>query len=415
MNGKSDKSVVTGRPEIPGLTSPSTVAVVQGDDKFAMLDEMLDSSGFFEVIEAARAASGKSKADFMISMKPNFMMTVRVENPPLVYTDPELVEHWLMRLRDVGYKDLRVVEAQNVYGLWYHNRTVADVAGVIGLSGDGYAIHDLTIEQEPFDYGGLLGEHAVGRSWRNADFRISFAKNKSHDVSACTLVIKNTYGCLPAQDKFKEYHQKREVDIVTCDALCHFPVHFSAIDGTWSLDGPLGYKEGFDVLRDPQGRAIREGNIHHTRTILGGRDLMAVEKVGMLKMGLDPFADRRFYKCAADKFGEEPFTVIGDDGIYKDWLNVGEAASLILDIGEEIPIFTHFVGESMSHVDESLFPSKRQGTLYKLMHFFGRRSFIKKVRGRKGERVVAGCEVLPDGRVVCSTVHDHSDHGHQRA
>ncbi|GIS59031.1 MAG: hypothetical protein CM1200mP2_12560 [Planctomycetaceae bacterium] len=92
---------------------------------------------------------------------------------------------------------MRVVEAQNVYSLWYRNRSVNNVARVIGLGGEGYDVHDLTNEQFPFDYGGILGQHFVGESWRDADFRISFAKNKTHDVSRCTLVIKNTYGCLP--------------------------------------------------------------------------------------------------------------------------------------------------------------------------------------------------------------------------
>ena len=56
------------------------------------------------------------------------------------------------------------------------------------------------------------------------------------------------------------------VATATIQALKHFPVHFAAIDATWSLDGPLGYKEGFDRLRDDDGKVIRKGNIHRTDT-----------------------------------------------------------------------------------------------------------------------------------------------------
>ena len=52
--------------------------------------------------------------------------------------------------------------------------------------------------------------------------------------------------------------------------------------------------------------------------------------------------------------------------------------------GEEIPVISHFLGQSMSHVDHRLFPPKTRGWLRKLGHFFGRRAFVRKVRGRKG-------------------------------
>ena len=95
------------------------------------------------------------------------MMAIRVEDPPVVYTDPTLVERWLAKLRDAGYTDLHVVEAQNVYSLWYRNRSVNHVARVIGLGGDGYQVHDLTNEQFPYDYGGRMGDHFAGATWRD--------------------------------------------------------------------------------------------------------------------------------------------------------------------------------------------------------------------------------------------------------
>lgn len=365
-------------------TGASIVAAVHDSQHFRAFDRMLEQSRFFDVLEECRAASGKRPEDFLIAIKPNFMMGVKVEKPPLVYTDPALVEHWLERLRQAGYASLRVVEAQNAYSLWYHNRSVVNVARTLGFSADAYQVRDLTNEQFPYDYGGTLGKHFVGASWRDADFRISFAKNKTHDVSRCTLALKNTYGCLPARDKFREYHRKREVDVVTVEQLRHFPVHFAAIDATWSLDGPLGYKEGFDVLRDEQGRVIRQGNIHRTDTIIGGADILAVEHVGMRKMGLDPAGDKRFYKLAAAAFGEPEFEWVGERSVYSDWVNVGARTSDMLDIGEEIPVMSHFLGQSMSHVDEELFPPTTRGWLRRVGHRFGRKAFIRKVRARKG-------------------------------
>ena len=384
--------------DVRDLDVPSVVAAVHDTDKFAALKGMLDQAHFWDTLEAERSRSGKSAADFLVALKPNFMMTIKVEDPPLVYTDPELVERWISWLGEAGYTNVRVVEAQNVYSLWYRNRSVDNVARVIGLSGEGYDVHDLTNEQFPFDYGGILGQHFVGESWRDADFRISFAKNKTHDVSRCTLVIKNTYGCLPARDKFTEYHQKREVDTATIDALKHFPVHFSAIDATWSLDGPLGYKEGFDGVRDEDGQILNTGNIHRTDTVIGGRDLLAVERVGMMKMGLDPDEDSRFYGQAVEAFGERDFEWVGDTCTYEEWLNIGEATCLQLDIGEELGVMAHFFGESMAHVDPVLFPPYKTTWVRKVMHTVGRYFFVRKVRGRKGIRVVPRCHGPVDCR-----------------
>ena len=375
--------------DVRDLDVPSIVSVVEDPDKFAALDRMLEESHFFETLEAVREKSDKSKEDFLIVLKPNFMMTIRIEDPPLVYTDPTLVERWIGKMGEAGFTNIRVVEAQNVYNLWYRNRSVNHVARVIGLNSEGYQVRDLTNEQFPYSYGGDLGDHFVGESWRDADFRISFAKNKTHDVSRCTLVIKNTYGCLPARDKFKEYHQKREVDTATVQALKHFPVHFSAIDASWSLDGPLGYKEGFGALMDEEGNLIKEGNTHRTDTMIGGRDLLAVERVGMEKMGLDPAEDKRFFKLSVDAFGERPFERTGSMKVYDDWLNIGALGCDLLDIGEEIPVFAHFLGESMSHVDQTLFPPRFLTRFFGVRHAVGRFFFIRKVRKRKGVRVLS--------------------------
>ena len=89
-----------------------------------------------------------------------------------------------------------------------------------------YRIVDLTEEMVPYDYGGRLGKHFVGPTWRDADFRISFAKNKTHTFCHYTLTLKNIYGTLPMQDKLKEYHTKREYDWPTIETMKHFWVHF---------------------------------------------------------------------------------------------------------------------------------------------------------------------------------------------
>ncbi len=131
---------------------------------------------------------------------------------PSTYTDPELVEHLVERIREKGFTNIAVAEAQSTLGNYYDNRTVQNMASYLGYSATNYRIVDLTLEKEPHDYGGMLGRHFIGPTWRDADFRVSFAKNKTHIFSGYTLTLKNIYGTFPTQDKLKAYHTKRETD-----------------------------------------------------------------------------------------------------------------------------------------------------------------------------------------------------------
>ena len=115
-------------------------------------------------------------------------------------------------------------------------------------------------------------------------------------------------------------------------------------------------------------------------------------------MGLDPAEDSRFYGQAVEAFGERDFEWVGDTCTYEEWLNIGEATCLQLDIGEELGVMAHFFGESMAHVDPVLFPPYKTTWVRKVMHTVGRYFFVRKVRGRKGIRVVPRCHGPVDCR-----------------
>jgi len=303
------------------------VVCISNDDKFRALDRVLEGTDFFEILDKKWRASGKEKENFLIAIKANFMMTYNRADES-TYTDPELVEYLFNKLHERGYTDLALVESRNSYGLYFEKREVAEVAEYIGYRPRNYRVCDLTQEKEEYDYGGPLGRHYVGRTWRDADFRISFAKNKTHSFCYYTLTIKNVYGTLPLENKLLEYHRKREFDWPTIETLKHFPVHFGLVDAFISADGPMG--------------VISDVRPNLTRTIIGGEKLAAVDWVGALKMGLNPLKSR-FMKIAVSEFGnpQEKIELIGDDTPYKPWKNVGPFLADILALAEEWWVFTH--------------------------------------------------------------------------
>jgi uncharacterized protein (DUF362 family) len=308
----------------PRSSGPATVVSLRGQEGGAIqcLDAVLDRTDFFGLLEKRLVDSGKTRESFGVVIKPNFMF-MHSKADPSTYTDPQLVEALVDRIAARGFKTITLVEAQSTYGNYYANREVVEVAKYVGYHLDrNYKIVDLTAEMEPYDYGGRLGKHCVGPTWRDADFRVSFAKNKTHVFCNYTLTLKNIYGTLPMQDKLCEYHTEREYDWPTIESLKHFPVHFGLVDAYLSADGQFG------VIADP--------HPPRTQTIIGGENLLAVDWVGATKMGLDPDDPMvgRFLPLAMQAFGR-PEVQCNDLSVYRNWKNVSRFFIYSLDLFEE--------------------------------------------------------------------------------
>lgn len=323
------------------VVNRARVVAIRHDDKFAALEQVLDQTRFFDVLERHWEKSGKSKEGYVVAVKPN-IMTAHSRTDPSTITDPELVERLIDWIVERGFTNVAVVESQNIYSNWFHNRDVVTVATYFGYSQKNYRLVDLTQAMVPYDYGGRLGQHWVGPSWRDADFRISFAKNKTHMFNICTLTLKNLFGCLPLQDKYKEYHVDREFDWATIEMLKHFPCHYGLIDGIWGADGLMGVKSDYTP--------------RHTQTIIGGEDIIAVECVGAKKMGIDPF-DSRMFALATTAFGMPEVEWVGDQSVYEDWVNIPRNLDKFIDIGEENYTYLDWVS-SISSEMEPAFPPK---------------------------------------------------------
>ncbi|MCX9073879.1 MAG: DUF362 domain-containing protein [Candidatus Methanoperedens sp.] len=311
------------------------------EDRFTVLEEVLKEAGFWDDLEALYIKSGKTKSDFLIAVKPNLMMFYSKEDMSVI-TEPALVEHLINKMAEKGYTNIALVESQNVYGNWFRNREVENVANHAGYEGKNYRIVDLTKDAVAHQYKGSLGMYLVGKTWRDADFRISFAKNKTHFSTYYTLTIKNIYGTTPEQNKFLEYHRDREVDEVTIEMLKEFPVHFGIIDGIWGSDGLLGIKADYSPK--------------NTKTLIAGSNLIAVDMVGAIKMGLDPMKSG-FTRLAVEAFGKPGICITGDGSVYKDWDNVPPGMDHILNYGEEWYGFSNLMGFLSSEMDDA-FPVK---------------------------------------------------------
>ena len=344
------------RLEAENSTQKVTVASIKDADKIKALDSVLDITKFLDLVKDKWQASGKPQSEFLIIIKPNFMFAYN-KSDHTTYTDPELVSHLVEVLRDRGgFKNIAVVEAQSTYGQFFDKRSVLEVAEYVGYVVDGsagYKLVDLTEDRsEDQNLGSHLGRHPVPLTWRDADFRISFAKNKTHAYAYYTLTLKNIYGALPLADKFSEYHTERDIYHTTMEYLRAFPVHYGLIDAYLSADGPFG------IFADP------EPNI--TETIIGGKDLVAVDWVGATKMGLDPKISQ-YMELAVKAFGKPEIKLVGDPNPYRPWLNVPVAMSLFTHFGLDADdYFGNLLYMAGAYMDESHFTHKSKSEFMKL-------------------------------------------------
>lgn len=326
----------------PIYSKSANVYLETASDKLTALQQAIDNSGFLTNVEAVFAASGKPKDQFLIAVKPNIMTASVHEDPSPVYTDPQMVEYLFDQLRGAGFSRFAVVEAHNVYDYSYRGRTVPAVAAMAGYSGHGYSIEDLTEQKEPWDYGGVLGHHSVGRTWRDADYRISFAKNKTHWQCFYTGCMKNIYGCLPEWDKMKHYHGRRreffECDILILDA---FPVRFGFLDAWVSGDGLTGH--------------VRDADPNVTRTVFASENIFALDWVMGLKMSLNPL-DNFVIQEAMRRWGGVEARPVGDMTPWQPWRNVRPMTVKLLDVGEEFYWTSYFFSRALASSQDPRFP-----------------------------------------------------------
>jgi uncharacterized protein (DUF362 family) len=335
--------------EHPVYSKDAAVYLETGENKIETMKRAMDRSGFLANVARELEKSGKTKAEFLIAIKPNIMTASVPEKESPVYTDPKLVKHLIDQLREEGYGNIAVVEARNVYDYAYQGRYVKSVAKMAGYTSEGYRIEDLSEreQQEAFDYGGVLGDHFVGRTWRDADYRISFAKNKTHFQCYYTACLKNIYGCLPQWDKMKVYHGKgREFAQCCVLILDHFPVHFGFMDAWVSGDGFSGH--------------IRDANPNHTKTIFASENVFALDWVAGEKMKVKP-QKNAIIKEAMKRWHTPEITRHGDMTPWKPWSNVWGISIKILDLTEEIYFISRFFSRCFAAYQDKRFPPVKRG------------------------------------------------------
>lgn len=290
------------------------VAVVEASapgEKLERFDEALDRGGLRNAVDERAAELGKPVADLTVAVKVDFMLGYSKTDPSTV-VDPVLVERLADALARAGTTRVTVVESRNLYDRFYGGRDVASVASYFGFVSDRYRVVDLSQEQEDHDFRRGQSHETVGRTWRDADLRVSFAKLKTHPVERFALSLWNLSTAVSQDGRFLFSDRIAEPCAAIMELLDAFPVHFGVIDAfERCADGIMG--------------AIACPHPKDPLRFYAGRDLLSLDAVAARHMGVEEPRVGSIYDEALYWFGD-PRDVIVVDGVDNPillWREVG--------------------------------------------------------------------------------------------
>jgi uncharacterized protein (DUF362 family) len=275
----------------------SIVFIETGNEKAAVMDRIIDVSGFLVNVGAALERSGKRKEEFSIVVKAAFMAGSTREGRAELITDPDLVERLIHLLNENGFRNITIIESKESAGNVLAGGSVKKVAAELRYSANGYRIADIADDWKSFKYTGMRREYFIGKEWRDADYRISFGKNRTDRQCFYSGAMRNVFPCFSGS-----------VDTDHALAMLErFPVHFGFLDAWVSGDGSAG--------------SLFDSHANKTKTLMASANIVALDWVTGEKMDINPsFNDD--VQSAVQRWGTFHIVRKGNMSPWDPWKNV---------------------------------------------------------------------------------------------
>jgi uncharacterized protein (DUF362 family) len=277
------------------------------NEKHDLFHRLLRESDLQAQLAARADVLNRSLGEMRVVVKPTFMLGYsRRDLSPI--TDPSLLEALALYLREVGCADVAMVEGANIYDHFFENRGVDDVAAYFGLHSPYYRIVDASQDQVPHTYKRGMAQYSISRTWKEADFRISFPKLRSHPIELALLSIGNVEWVGARCDEYLFVERQANRATAVMMLLDDFPPHFAIVDG---------YDPAPDGLCGVMGCAQPKSPLR----FYAGSDALAVDTVVARHLGISDPRDSSILQSACHWFGgwAEGIEVVGVDEPIRDW------------------------------------------------------------------------------------------------
>ena len=311
----------------------------------SLLELALGKALFWQHIEIIRTKTNLPKEDFKILIKPDLEI-FEAKGP--TGTDPSIVEHLIELLAAKGYRNIVVADAESASGSWLCNREVFALTDLVGYrykTQDGTSYDIVSLNDKLVD--GCFNEesllHAISLSayWLDADYRIVFAKNKTDEERYYSLCLESLTTILPLKEKWNQFYLQHKPEEIAAELLDRNEVHFCLVDAYVSNHGMQGSRYPRPI---------------ETKTFIGSTDLLLVDWIGALKMGLDPYASSLSAFALKRRGLPKKYKIEGDLSIYPGWLNVPKLLCESVQKRNANPLFRQLAKTWLQTVDTSLFP-----------------------------------------------------------
>jgi len=343
------------------LGSGGKVWVVRGHSAAAKLPVfrgLLEQAGLATLLGQRARQLGKPAGELRVVIKASFMLGYHRKDLSNV-TDPELLAELARWLHAQGCRDVSVADSRNIYDRFYHNRTVRDMARYFGVESPFFRVVDLSEEQVAHEFGRGIAQYSVARAWKEADFRVSFGKMKSHPVETVHLAVANLEALGARCEEFLFVERQAHRDTAVMMLLSDFPPHFALLDGYDSAaDGLVGMM-GCTHPKSP-------------RRLYAGADTLAVDMVAARHLGMaDPRASH-LLRAACHWFGDpsSAIEVVGCDRPVPGWRGPYHTEGSTLLSFLAYPVYEHGSGRGalfVPEMDRTAFPPVgRESTLLRL-------------------------------------------------
>jgi len=357
----------TRRAEVSPLGGGGCVAVSAGSDARELgLAEALDRAGLAEVVKQRARACQRPVEELRVVIKTSFMLGLHREDRSTIVA-PETVAALASALRDLGVRDVAVLEAPTLYDRFLARRSVAEVAAYFGFGG-GYRVVDAAEDRVLASYPRGMVPEMVSASWRDADVRLVLGKLRSHPVDLVMLGLSTLEGLGERGDAFHFADRSSSADVAIATLATPYPPHFSVLDGWDGAPDGIAGMLGACAPRAP-------------RRFYAGPDALAVDLVAARHLGVpDPHVARQL-RTAIHWFGDprELTVVEGCDEPVSEWRAPWRTSVAASAMWLGSVVYAHLSARGalfIPSVDEEAFPPLAQpGVALRLGRRLVRRAF----------------------------------------
>jgi hypothetical protein len=328
--------------------------VPPASDKRRAFREFLEASDLSQLLNRRMNELKKNTGEITVAIKAAFMLGYHRADPsPL--TDPCLLEELALFLQAHGCGDIAVGEGRNLYDSFYGNRTIASVACYFNIQSPHYRVVDFTEEQAPHAYARGFGHSTVAKTWRDADFRITFGKMRSHPVEMVYLCLGNMEGTGTRNDEFLFAERQAHRETAVMMMMTDFPPDYAILDAFQSTPDRI---LGIIGSRRPL----------HPRRFYAGPDALAVDIVAASHIGLPEPRKGSFLRSAIQWFGDpsDSTKVVGCTEPIAEWKGPyhNEISTLLSLVA--YPVYQFGSGRGslfLPEMDEQTFPFRQRANM----------------------------------------------------